>query len=327
MSLEAVIPRAGGFWPRATIVFLVRLVVDLCKKKPLIWAQDLGYSETTALNDMSTKARRLASTAQTMTVRDPVGSGEPKVIEAQTDLELIEAWSALYDGPKSRANQRVGLRFLNVLGVPLQQAAPDDFRRAAQSFASKPDGTEANRSTRASYAAAIKSFVCFAHTTSYLAMNATPLIQVAKRARDLAKRSISEVDARLLMRAAKPGRNRLLIEVAYRGKLRLKDVVNLTWADLTEPEGDRFRPKFSDCGGDKTCEVLLPLSLAQRLIAYRNDDASDAPIFPEEENGKNQHKHLSEKAAFKIVRNAAARAGLTKSEIICPHWLRYPPWV
>jgi len=90
--------------------------------------------------------------------------------------------------------------------VPLRQAAVDDYRRAVQELGTKPDGTEASRSTKATYTAAIKSFLNFAHQTGYLAVNAAPFIKIEKQARDLAKRIISDVDIRLLIRAARPGR-------------------------------------------------------------------------------------------------------------------------
>jgi site-specific recombinase XerC len=51
-----------------------------------------------------------------------------------------------------------------------------------------------------------------------------------------AQRLLSEVDAHLLLRAAKSGRDRLLLQVAYYGALRVSELARLTWGQVLPRE-------------------------------------------------------------------------------------------
>ena len=57
-----------------------------------------------------------------------------------------------------------------------------------------------------------------------------------KAPRQLAQRILSEVDVQLLIREARPGRNRLMFEVAYYGGLRVSEIASLRWAQVIPRE-------------------------------------------------------------------------------------------
>jgi integrase len=59
--------------------------------------------------------------------------------------------------------------------------------------------------------------------------------------RERAQRLLSEVDAHLLIRAAKPGRDRLLLQVAYYGALRVSELASLTWGQVQRLDEDGRR--------------------------------------------------------------------------------------
>lgn len=70
---------------------------------------------------------------------------------------------------------------------------------------------------RSTLAAAVKALLGFAHKVGYTRFNAAPLIKLKKVPRQLAKRILPVVDVHLIIRAAKPGREEVICEVAYYG--------------------------------------------------------------------------------------------------------------
>ena len=247
----------------------------------------------------------------------PVGQATFIATRAKSDAALLEEWCDGYDGHTRRAYERVGARFLETLAMPLRQAAVSDYRQAVAPLGIKPAGTEASRATRATYTAAVKSFLGFAHGVGYLAFNPGPFLKVEKQARDLAKRIIDDIDVRTLIRAAKEGRDRLLIEVAYYGGLRVSELVGLHWSDVIERDNGRLQITSLEGKGGKVREVLLPAGISDRLRQYRRDKPDNDPIF----RSARRDGPITERAAVDIVKAAARDAGIAKP--ISPHWLRH----
>ena len=103
----------------------------------------------------------------------------------------------------------------------------------------KADGSPASAATINTQVAAVKALLGFAHKVGFTRFNAAPLIKLKKAPRQLAQRILSEVDVQLLIREARPGRNRLMFEVAYFGGLRVSEIASLTWAPGNPPRDGR----------------------------------------------------------------------------------------
>ena len=115
----------------------------------------------------------------------------------------------------------------------------------------------------------------------------------------------------MLIRAAKEVRDRLLLEVAYFGGLRVSEFVSLTWAQVTA--------QFALVGkGNKERQVLIPATIAARLFASRGDAPATAPVF---QSVRRPGNALTERAVNFIVKEAAERAGVNPAASI--HWLRH----
>ncbi len=69
--------------------------------------------------------------------------------------------------------------------------------------------------------------------------------------------------------------------------------------------------------GGKTRHVLLSAATWAELVTLRNGGDPDSPVFPSRRGGG----HLDPSAAWRIVRKAAARAGIDGN--VSPHWLRH----
>jgi hypothetical protein len=148
------------------------------------------------------------------------------------------------------------------------------------------------------YVAAVNCFLGFAHRVGFTRFNAAPLIKLKKAPRQLAQRIMGELEVRMLIRAAKPGRDRLLLEVAYFGALRVSELVSLTWSQVIRR--DSGEAQLSIIGkGDKAREVLIPAAIAAPLLASHGDAPAGAPVFA---SVRRPGQPLTERAVNYIVR-------------------------
>jgi integrase/recombinase XerD len=234
---------------------------------------------------------------------------------ASTDHELLTVWlrshadSSLHT---RRAYDRIGRRFLAALtatGAGLQRCTIDDVQVALEAMRTREDGTPASGATLNTSIAAVKALLNFAHKVGFSRFNAAPLIKMRKVKRERAQRLLSEVDAHLLIRAAKPGRDRLLLQVAYYGALRVSELASLTWGQVLPRETGEAQLAIVG-KGDKPRNVLLPAELATSLAQMRGNALSDARVFP-----------ITERRINYIVKATAKRAGINPAT--SAHWLRH----
>jgi site-specific recombinase XerD len=234
---------------------------------------------------------------------------------AETNLELLAVWLKSHaDGSRHtrRAYERIGHRFLAALagaGKDLRRARVEDVQAALEAMRTRADGTPASGATVNMSVAAVKSFLGFAHKVGFTRFNAAPLIKLKRTARNLKQRLLPVVDVHLLIRAAKPGRDRLLLEVAYYGALRVSELAGLTWAQVFPRETGEAQLAIVG-KGDKPRNVLLPAELAAGLTAMRGNAPADARVFP-----------ITERCINYIVKAAAKRAGINPAASV--HWLRH----
>ena len=90
--------------------------------------------------------------------------------------------------------------------------------------------------------------------------------------------------------------------------------MKLTWRDLQERDDGGQVTVFGK--GGKTRHVLLSDATWAELVKLKNGEP-DAPVF----RSRRQGGHLHPSAAWRIVRKAAAQAGVDGK--VSPHWLRH----
>ena len=242
---------------------------------------------------------------------------------AQTDGELLKVWLKSHrDGSPHtvRVYERVGARFLSALaaaGAGLRTATVEDVLQAVEAMRVKEDGSPVKPATVNTYVASVKSFLGFAHRVGFTRFNAAPLIKLKKAPRQVAQRIMGELEVRMLIRAARPGRDRLMLEVAYFGGLRVSELVSLTWSQVIRR--DNGEAQLEVVGkGDKVRQVLIPAAIAGPLFASRGDAPASAPVFG---SVRRPGQPLTERAVNYIVKDAAARAGVNPAASV--HWLRH----
>ena len=240
---------------------------------------------------------------------------------ASSDEEMLAVWLKNHqDGSPHtfRVYTRVGRRFIEALAArntDLRHATVEDVQEALQTMRTKADGTPVRPATVNTYVATVKSFLNFAHTIGYTRFNAAPLIKLKKAPRHLAKRILSEVDIHVLLRAARPGRDRLLLTVAYFGGLRVSELVALTWANVIGRDSGEVQLDIIG-KGSKDRQLLLPPEISAELLESRQDAPADAPVFPSPRGGA-----LTDRAVNYMIKRTAARAGIQPDPSV--HWLRH----
>jgi len=234
---------------------------------------------------------------------------------ARTDLELLAVWLKSHaDGSPHtlRAYARIGRRFLLALEdleTDLRRATVEDVQTALEAMRQKADGSTASAATVNTYVAAVKALLGFAAKVGFTRFNAAPLIRLRKAPRKLAQKLLSEVDVELLLRAAYPGRDRTMLQVAYFGGLRVSELAGITWSQVIPRETGEVQLAIVG-KGDKERNVLLPPDLAAALLAMRGDASGSDRVFP-----------ISERRINYIIKAAAKRAGVNLSA--SAHWLRH----
>ena len=232
---------------------------------------------------------------------------------ATSDRDLLAVWLKSHaDGSPHTvtAYDRVGHRFLEALraaGSDLRHATIDHVQEAIEAMRVNSDGTAASPATLNTYIAAVKSLLGFAHTVGFTRFNASPLIKIKKAPRQLAQRILSDVDVKLLLRSARTERDRLLLETAYFGGLRISELASLTWGQVLPRETGEVQLAIVG-KGDKPRHVLLPADIAAKLDALRGD--AKAKVFP-----------ISTRRINHIIKSTAKRAGINPGT--SAHWLRH----
>jgi site-specific recombinase XerD len=242
---------------------------------------------------------------------------------AKTDSELLKVWLKSHrDGSVHtvRVYSRVGERFLSTLaaaGVGMRTATVEDVLQAVEAMRVKEDGSPVKPATVNTYVASVKSFLGFAHRVGFTRFNAGPLIKLKKAPRQVAQRIMGELEVRMLIRAAGQGRDRLMLEVAYFGGLRVSELVSLTWSQVIRRDSGEAQLEVVG-KGDKVRQVLIPAAIAGALWASRGDVPTSAPVF---DSVRRPGQPLTERAVNYILKNAAARAGVNPAASV--HWLRH----
>ena len=117
----------------------------------------------------------------------------------------------------------------------------EDVQTALEAMRMKGDGSTSSAATLNTYVAAVKALLGFAHNVGFTRFNAAPLIRLKKAPRKTAQRLLTQVELHLLLRAARSERDRLLLEVAYFGALRVSELAGLSWSQIIPRETGEAR--------------------------------------------------------------------------------------
>ena len=235
---------------------------------------------------------------------------------ATTDLDLLAVWLKSHaDGSHHtrRAYERIGHRFVEALaaaGSNLKRATVEDVQNALEAMRIKADGSTSSAATLNTYVAAVKALLGFAHKVGFTRFNAAPLIKLRKAPRKTAQRLLSQVELHLLLRAARSRRDRLMLEVAYFGALRVSELASLTWSQVIPRENGRGAARHRRQGRQAPQYPDPGRSRCGLARAARRRPRLQRGCFRSTERRINY-----------IVKATAKRAGINHA--VSAHWLRH----
>ncbi|MGI2906826.1 tyrosine-type recombinase/integrase [Tolypothrix sp. VBCCA 56010] len=243
-----------------------------------------------------------------------------KLAPADAQVKLIQMW--LHGkAPKSiKAYQFYVTDFLAFLGKPLLEVTLEDLYDYADHLLKL--GLAPNTQKTRLYA--VKSLISFAHTIGFLPFNVATAMKLKKTADTLNERLLATKEVQKIVWATEMAtyryqgekqRDLLILKLLYTAGLRVSELTQLTWGDLTER--DRGGQVTVVGKGDKTRSVLLPVSLWAELMEFRGSASDGSPVFKSRKGGG----HLDRSQINRIVEAAAKRALVNKK--VSPHWLRH----
>jgi integrase/recombinase XerD len=230
---------------------------------------------------------------------------------AADEQALLAAWLHGRAAHTQRAYRANAERFLDFAGKPLAMVALADL----QAYDARLEAEDLAPSSRARMLAAVKSLLTFAHHAGYLPYNVGAALRLPPVRQRLSERILEEEDVARMLALERDPRNLALLRLLYGGGLRISEACALRWRDL-RPRGDAGQVTVYG-KGSKERTVLLSAATWRALVALRQADAApEAPIFR-----SRNHRPLSATQAWRVVKAAAARAGLP--EDVSPHWMRH----
>lgn len=233
---------------------------------------------------------------------------------AQNDMQLVESWLASLGSPISRSRFATTVEKFLVgaarRGLTLREMTVEDMRECLDELTAGHA-----HSTARQYMARVKAMVSYAHKLGYLRFNAGTPIKIGKYNSGLAQRILTEVQVSLLIRSAPTVRDRLLLEVAYFGGMRVSELTALTWRNVID-RGDGAAQIAVLGKGGKERQVMLPSAIGRKLLAWRGDAPDGAPLF-----ASRTGRHLLPREVNRMLKKAARRSGV--NETVSAHWLRH----
>ncbi len=230
-------------------------------------------------------------------------------VQASSDDQLIDLWLYGKSAHTCRAYEADLRRFRAFTGRTLAQVTLGDL----QGFAESLTGSDA---TRRRTVASVKSVLTFGQKLGYLPFNVGAALHVKAQRDTLAERILSEADVQRMLALETNPRNHALLRFMYATGVRNSEVAGLRWRNL--------QPTDHECGvanihgkGNKTRTIRVEAGPWQEVWALRGEGSTaDSPVFLSRRGGA-----LNESQVFRIVRAAAARAGIEAT--VSPHWMRH----
>lgn len=240
----------------------------------------------------------------------PIAPAE--VTPSDATLRLIEMWLHGLSPQTQDRYRRTARRFLAFVNKPLHLVTLADIQGWQMTLA------ELSPSSQRTAIATIKSLLSFGHKIGVLQDN-VGLSMRSLQARDcLTERILTELKVQTMIASEANPRNRAICRALYSGGLRVSELCCLKWKDL-KPRGSSGQVTVLGKGG-KVRTVLLPAGVWNEICQLRGDAGASLAVFCSREGDKDG-QHLDRTQVYRIVANAAKRAGIQGK--VSPHWLRH----
>jgi site-specific recombinase XerD len=233
----------------------------------------------------------------------------PAERQASSDVQLLAIWLHGRSPHTQRAYAADIARFTHRIGKPFAAITLADLQAFADSLG------HVAATSRYRTLSAVKSLLAFGHRTGYLPFDVGRVLRLPAIRSRLAERILCESDVHRLLSLEPKERNRAIVTLLYASGVRVSELCGLRWRDV-QPNGEGCQITVFG-KGSKTRAIQLPESVAKLIGKLRVEAREEDPVFQSRKRGG----ALEPAAVFRIVRQAAARAGIELA--VSPHWLRH----
>lgn len=240
---------------------------------------------------------------------DVIRYEDAPIVAANGDSRFIDLFVATKRSPKTRTSYRYSISMLQrFMGKSIQDVGVDD----AVDYHAMLKARYSSLHSIKLHMDIAKSLFDFGVDMNYLRTNVMKVIKTDAPGEVTHKRILTEEQVFKLIDAPSRLRDKLLLRLIYAAGLRVSEVCDLVWSDLSAKGVLHIRHGK----GQKERFVTLSDSIVDRLIAHRGSAADSAPMFVSQKGGK-----LDETQVHRIVKKAAITAGISADA--STHWLRH----
>jgi len=230
-----------------------------------------------------------------------------KATNATQDSQVINMW--LYGrSPRTvKEYRRNALEFLSFVGAPLRCTTVETLQEYVNSLSGL--GLPSIRAKLS----AVKSLFSYAHRVGYVPFNVGAVVELPKEKDTLAERILPESDVIRMIALEQNKRNKAILVLLYAGGLRVSELVNITWNDVSYASESVYLTVYGK--GNKTRYITLAQAQFAPIQGLYEGQGNDH-IFRSQKGGA-----LDQSQVNRIVKRSAKRAGIDKP--VSPHWLRH----
>lgn len=255
------------------------------------------------------------------------------VPEGTTEDKLIELWVRL---KKSEHTQRAYRHDIDVFRDFVEKPLAEVTLEDALDFCDNLDELEiTNKRGEVKHLEAnskrriinsVKSLYSFAYTSGIFPANVMAAIKPPSAKSAISQRILTEATVLKMVLLEQEPRNHAILHILYAAGLRVSELCNLRWRHVIR-RSDGVQLDIISGKGDKQRHVLLGESSWAVLSAIREGASDNDFVFQSRQEvsreGYYKGTRLDTTTIFRIVRDAAKRAGIPKWNEVSPHWLRH----
>jgi integrase/recombinase XerD len=172
----------------------------------------------------------------------------------------------------------------------------------------------------------VKSLYSFAYTSGLFPANVMAAIKPPTAKSAISQRILSEATVLKMILLEQDPHNHAILHTLYAAGLRVSELCNLRWRHVIRRE-EGVQLDIMSGKGDKQRHVLPGESTWNVFSAIHEDAAADDFVFQSRQEvsreGYYKGTRLDTSTVFRIVREAAKRAGVPNWFEVSPHWLRH----
>lgn len=235
----------------------------------------------------------------------------------RTDASFIDLFISTKRSERTRTAYRHSITMLlDFVGKPLQAVTLED----AVAYHAHLRHTYPALSSIKLHMDIAKSLFDFGVDLNYLRTNLMKVIKTDTPPSITDKRILTEEEVLRLIDAPKRQRDKLILRLLYAAGLRVSELCDLTWGDLSKDGVLHIR----NGKGQKSRFVTLSDATHKRLVAFAGAIERTGYIFTSQVTqraGKAHDGRLSAMQIHRIVKKAAKSAGVSADA--SAHWLRH----